>query len=255
MPERESLEKNVAAFLRDALAQRYSVENMRRYAAFDGLSDKQINQLRAFGLQYIYPEWEARCFQRRAFDALIELLGSPMRLKPLVAVAMKSLWRFGRQLPRAIEAGREVLRAFEAMQHLENTLIASMHNDDTGDGAPSDESIRQGLATIPSETFEAFVNDMATLMQLLSDRALLDTGYSVLKDIGAAMNKRTEHYKDIEREGMNYALQVMDEGMALFDDLDDAAIEAAITAIPQVERDWYQRITEPHKGRKTPLQR
>ena len=245
MPEYDALEKAVAAFLREALAQRYTVENVRRYPEFDGLSDTQIDRLRAFGLQYIYPEWEARCFQRLAFDALIELLGSPMRLKPLVAVAMKSLWRFGRRLPQAIEAGREVLRAFEAMQHLENTLIASMHTGDAGGDIPSDDLILQGLAAIPSETFETFVKDMAALMHLLSERALLDTGYAVLKDIGAAMDKRPERYKDIERKGMNYALQVMDEGMALFDDLDDAVVETAITAIPQVERDWYQRVTQP----------
>jgi hypothetical protein len=245
MPERESLEKTVAAFLRDALAQRYSVENMRRYRAFDGLSDKQITQLRTFGLQYIYPEWEARCFQQRAFDALTELLGSPMRLKPLVAVAMKSLWRFGRQLPRAIEAGKEVLSAFEATQHLENTLIASLRDVNADRSALSKEDVVQGLAAVPPETFETFVRDMTALMQLLSERTLLDTGYSVLKDIGAAMDKRPEHYKDIERKGMHYALQVMDEGMALFDDLDDAVIEAAITAIPQVESDWYQRVTQP----------
>ena len=244
MPKHNALEREVVAFLRVALAQRYDAANIRHYTGFDALSDEQIASLRDFGLRYIYPEWDARCFQLEAFDALQALLASPMRLKPLVAVTLKSLWRFGRQLPRAIEAGKEVIGAFEATRVLEGRIVYCLRevlpNDTT---VPVSDDITQALRMLPREQFDVFVADMIALMRLLTQRDLLETGFSVLADIASAMEKRRECYELIEIEGARYALKVMDEGMALFDTLDDAAVAAAIEGIAQVEHDWFEQIT------------
>jgi hypothetical protein len=240
----ENTEKAVAAFLRNALAQRYAADNLRRYAGFNGLSDTQLENLRAFGLHYIYPEWQDRCFQQQAFDALTGLLGNPMRLKPLVAAALKSMFRFGRHLPRAIAAGKQVIQAFEATRSLEATIINSLAVDTA---KPSEAAIVESLKSVSRETFESFVADMTSLMALMAERKLLDTGYQMLKDIGAAMERRQEYYDEIERMGMRYALQIMEEGLALFSNLDDDIVGQAIAAIPQVERDWYESMTK-HAG-------
>lgn len=243
MSMHENTEKAVAAFLRNALAQRYAADNLCRYAGFNGLSDTQLKNLRAFGLHYIYPEWPDRCFQQQAFDALTGLLGNPMRLKPLVAVALKSMFRFGRHLPRAIAAGKQVIQAFEATRSLEATIINTLTANAADTAKPSEEAIIESFKSVSRETFESFVADMASLMALLAERKLLDTGYQMLKDIGAAMERRQECYDEIERMGMGYALQIMEEGLALFSNLDDDVVSQAIAAIPQVERDWYQSLT------------
>ena len=235
----DALEKVVSVFLRNALAQRYSLDNIRRYSGFDALSDTQIAALRNFGLCHIYPEWDERCFQQEAFLALRTLLDTPMRLKPLVAVALKSMYRFGHNLPRAIDAGKEVVHAFEAMHDLESRLIASLQEIFQAKENLDCAEIIQGIRAIPREAFEKFIDDMVTLMGLLAEHSLLDTAYGVLQDIGAAMEKRQDYYRDIERDGVRYALQVMKEGLSLFDALDEAVIEEAIAEIPKVERDWY----------------
>ncbi|HDP35894.1 MAG TPA: hypothetical protein ENN29_12390, partial [Candidatus Hydrogenedentes bacterium] len=231
------MEKEVVAFLRDALAQRYDAANIRNYGGFDAFSDAQLRALRDFGLRHIYPEWESRRFQQEAFDALMALLNNPSRLKPLVAVALKSLWRFGRRLPRAIDAGKEVVRAFEATRALEQNILDRLRETDFETTEASD-AVTQALKAIPRRDYETFINDMTNLMRLLADRSLLDTGLAVLKDIAAAMEKRADCYEPVELEGVRYALNIMEEGMALFDSLDSAAVEAAIEAVSRVERDW-----------------
>ena len=241
MSEQENIEKAVTAFLRNALSERYAADNLRNYAGFDGLADAQLKRLRTFGLRYIYPEWEDRCFQQRAFDALTRLLENPMRLKPLVAVALKSMFRFGRHLPRAIEAGKQVIRAFEATRTLEATIINALAADSE---EVTEAVIAQKLKAVTRETFESFITDMVALMTLLAERSLLDTGYQMLKDISIAMEKRRDCYEEIEYSGMRYALQIMEEGMVLFNDLDDNVVKQAIAAIPQVEQDWFDRITQ-----------
>ncbi len=240
MPREDVLEKRVVAFLRDALADRYDHANLRQYDGFHALSDAQIAAVRDFGLRYIYPEWEEHCFQREAFDALLQLLSSPMRLKPLVAVTMKSLWRFGRQLPRAIDAGKEVVNAFDATRNLEQQIVEQLRETPgAGQDDPAQGDILRALRAIPKAHFEAFVDDMVGLMQLLAQRDLLTTGHKVLEDIAGVIKKRSDRYTDIEIAGIDYALTVMQEGMALFDQLDDGAVAAAINTIALVERDWY----------------
>ena len=239
MPKHDTLEKAVSAFFRDALAQRYALDNIRNYAGFDALPDAQITALRDFGLRHIYPEWEARCFQQEAFGALRALLDNPMRLKPLVAVALKSMYRFGRKLPRAIEAGKEVIHAFDAMHNLEARVVAALRETAPAKETLGPAEVILGMRTIPREAFEGFVADMVALMRLLADHSLLNTAYSVLQDVGAALDKRQDRYNTIEREGMRYVLQLMEEGLSLFDALEETVIEKAVAEIPNVERDWY----------------
>lgn len=238
----DALERAVAAFLREQLDTRYALENIRRYRAFDGLPDGKVHALREFCLRHIYPEWESRCFQDRAFEKLIALLDNPLRLAPLTAVAMKSLFRFGRDLPRAVDAGKQVMTAFEAMRGLENNLVERVRERGQRElVAPG--AVIQAMAAMGRHEFEGFIRNTTDLMELLSQRRLLATGTSVLSDIARAMGKRPEVYEELEREGMQYAASVMEEGMTLFDNLDADAVTGAIRAIPEVESDWFDSVT------------
>ena len=236
----DALEQGVTAFLREEIAARYSLENMRRYRAFDALPDGKVHALRDFCLRHVYPEWETRCFQDRAFGKLLALLDAPMRLAPLTAVAMKSLFRFGRDLPRAVDAGKQVMAAFEAMRGLESSLVEQVREQG---GAVAPETVRKAMAAMGRHAFDGFVRNTTALLELLAQRSLLATGTSVLGDIARAMDKRPDLYDELEREGMQYAASVMEEGIALFDTLDPPAVAGAIRGIPELETDWFDRIT------------
>lgn len=240
-----ALERAVTAFLREQLETRYALENMRRYRAFDGLPDGKVHALRDFCLRHVYPEWETRCFQDKAFEKLLALLDTPLRLAPLTAVAMKSLFRFGRDLPRAVDAGKQVMAAFEAMRGLESSLVERVreHAPARGECPVSSEAVRQAMAAMGRHEFEGFVQNTTALMELLAQRSLLATGTSVLADIARAMEKRPDLYDELERKGMLYAASVMEEGMALFDTLDPAEVAGAIRGIPEVEGDWFNSVT------------
>lgn len=242
----EPLEKALIGWLRNALASRYSLENIRRYSGFDAMSDASIAALRAFGLDHIYPEWETRCFQDEAFEKMMALLANPLRLSPLTAVALKSLFRFGRNLPKAIDAGKQVITAFEATRTLEEQLlehirIVKIRSEVQKD---IDHAASLGMAAIGKPRFESFVESLVSLMELLNQRALLTTGISVLQDIAAAMEKRPESYDEIELAGAHYAVKVMTEGIALFDTLDPESVSDAIQAIPDVEHDWFDAVVK-----------
>ncbi len=239
-----TLERAVSVFLREALAERYSLENIRRYRAFDVLPDTTIIALHDFGLRYIYPEWEERCFQDQVFERLTALLENPLRLSPLTAVALASLFRFGRDLPQAVDAGKQVIGAFEAARMLEKQVLTQIRLQNPPSLKPDDlrTYAAKGLAAVGKEQFDVFVANVVSLMQLLSQRNLLRTGASVMRDLGVAMEKHPALYDEMERAGIHYAMDVMSEGLALFDTLDMHAVEEAIKAIPEVERNWFDTI-------------
>jgi hypothetical protein len=238
------LEKALVAFLRDSLKQRYGLDNIRQYEGFNAIPDASVEALQNFGLRYIYPEWEMRQFQDQAFEKLLALLTNPLRLSSLTAVALKSLFRFGSDLPKAIDAGKQVIRTFEATRTLENLLLSRIMEQDL----PSlknehvTSAVAAALKMIGKAEFEDFVTNMVSLMELLAQRSLLTTGASVLGDIAAAMEKHPKTYDEMERAGTKYAVEVMTEGMALFDALENRAITEAIQTIPEVEHGWFDRM-------------
>lgn len=241
----EPLARAVAAFIRDSLANRYALENIRRFSAFDALPDKTLNALHAFLLFRLFPVWEERRLQDRYFEKLTSLLDNPRRLAPLTAVALKSLFRFGRDLPRAVEAGKRLIAAFEATRGLEYQLTELIRSQNllSLETDAVTEAATKAMAIMERRQFTDYVTDMVALMELLTQRSLLETGASVLGDIANAMGKYPEIYDNEERDGARYALRIMAEGMNLFDSLPPPAVEKALRAIPEVEIDWFDSVT------------
>lgn len=243
--EGDPLAQAVAAFIRDALAHRYALENIRRFPAFGALPDQTLKALHDFLLFRLFPDWEERLRQDCYFEKLLALLDNPRRLAPLTAVALKSLFRFGRELPKAVEAGKRVISAFEATRGLEYTLTELIREQNPPSLEPDDVAVAaaQAMTIMGKSQFTAFVADTVSLMELLAQRSLLKTGASVLGDITDAMRKRPEAYDDDERDGSRYALRIMSEGMALFETLSPAMVGKVLSAIPEVEIDWFDSVT------------
>lgn len=240
------IERAVVDYLRKSLADRYSLQTIRRYRGFSGLSDEHIQSIREFGLRYIYPEWETRCFQNKVFEKLMALLASPLRLSPLTATALKSFLRFGRDLPKAVEAGKKVINAFETTRSLEYRIVQEIKDRNLikKNSLCREISITVALAAIGREEFETFVGNLVALMNLLAQRRLLETGAAVLHAIAVAMDKRPDLYDETERKGVHYAVEIMNHGLAIFDRLDERAVKEAIQAIPQVEHEWFERVLQ-----------
>lgn len=242
--ERDPLAQAVAAFIRDSLAHRYALENIRRFPTFDALPDQTLKALHVFLLFHLFPDWEERLRQDRYFEKLLALLDNPRRLAPLTAVALKSLFRFGRELPKAVEAGKRIISAFEATRGLEYTLTELIREQNPSSLEPGDVAVAaaHAMTIMGKSQFTAFVADMVSLMELLAQRSLLETGASVLGEIIDAMGKRPESYDADERDGSRYALRIMSEGMALFDALSPTAVEKVLATIPEVEIDWFDSV-------------
>lgn len=236
-----SLDRLVVGFFREQLADRYAVGNVRRYPVFDTVAEDRIDALRAFGMEHIYPEWERRILQDDAFARLAALMADPARLTALTAVALKSLWRLGRRIPRAFDAGRLVVESFHQLRRMEYEFADHVRRLGLEEAAlrEGENVLREALFDFPPERFDAFVQTVVSLLRLLADRSLIAAGLALFEDVARVMETRVNLYSAEERAAVQYALSVMREGTALFDTLDLSTIDLLLQGVEQVETDWF----------------
>lgn len=238
----KALERRILNLLRDGLSERYEISQLRKYPEFDGISEDSLEALRLFALRHIYPDWEGRDFQIRVFKKTRALLASPSRLLSLTKAAWKSFLRFGKQVPRAAQAGVQLLQTFEATRDLERQLFRhakelNLEERILKEGAAG---LAPALAALSPTEYKAYLQGLAALGELLARPELLAVGESVLREMAKAMEKRPDLYDSDEREGAAYAVKVLAEGRQLFHSLPADQIATGIAAIPKVEMDWLQ---------------
>ncbi|MFA7693546.1 MAG: hypothetical protein GX117_09870 [Candidatus Hydrogenedentes bacterium] len=231
-------------FIRESLKFRYSLENLRSFHSLDSVPNHTLLAVHHFLIHRLFPEWEERCRQDAYFEQLQQLLNNAMRLAPLTAVALKSLFRFGRNLPKAVNIGKLFIKTFEATRSLEKAMTeALVKRRETHNSESMDASVTQAMLDVGRERFLLYVDDIVALMELLNERSLLQTSLSVLTDIVGAMEIRRDAYSTTEIEGGNYAIRTISEGIALFDTLSPEMVHSLLSTIPKVETAWFDRAT------------
>ncbi|NLN92133.1 MAG: hypothetical protein GX130_02340 [Candidatus Hydrogenedens sp.] len=242
----EALERRILTLLRDGLSQRYATAHLRNYAEFDGFSDESLDRLRHFALRHIYPDWEERDFQIRVFKKTKALLASLSRLLKLSKATWKAFFRFGPRISQAAQAGLQLLDSFEATRKLEAQLFnhvkelgleVRIMNEGISGLAPA-------LAALSTAEYEAYLQGLTNLADLLTRPELLEAGESVLREIAQTMENQPDSYDEEEREGARYAVKVLAEGRSLFDSLPTELIASGVAAITKVEMDWLAQAAK-----------
>jgi hypothetical protein len=244
------VERRVVELLREGLARRYEKEQLRQYREFDGFSDASLKDLQTFGLRYIYPDWEERAFQIRIFTKTMALLKSPQRLLALSKVTLKFLLRYGAQVPRAAQAGLQVLQAFDGTRKLEEQLFRHVEALRLAERIieEGEAGLAPALAALTKETFKEYLEGLRTLATHLAQPRLLEAGETVLREIARTMEKRPDLYDEEEVQGALYAVQVLGEGRTLFQSLPEDQIDKAVAVIPKVEMDWIEKASQGNRG-------
>jgi hypothetical protein len=239
------LKHAVLAFYRSELQRRYQLKNVRRFDSFTDISDHQITELRDFFMGQIYPEPAERDQLDLAFDRLSLMLRSPMRMKPLMGAALSSLWKIGHRLPAAISAGRATIDAYVKTRHLEAAMIAEAERRKLG---PEDFADREKMIcliqAVPEADVMTLVQDILSLFRALTNVEMLQVASAFMRQCLKVLEERQDIYSDEDREGVRLGLALLEQGLALFIDVDKAHFPKLINGIHQIELDWYHTIRD-----------
>lgn len=238
-----SRKEAVIAFYRDELRKRYTLKNVRRFAPFEPISDSDIAALRDYFLDNIYPPPAERRKLDDAFEQLGAIIKSPRRLQPLMAAALGAFWRFGRQLPAAVSAGRNTFDAYRESRKLEEHMV---RNADTIGLGPEDADKRERmlmlLANVPEEDVVRLIEDILTLFRTISNVELLSTTADIMDHFVEIMRGRPELYSENECAGIALGTGIVRGGLALFRQMAPEQLPMVVDGIREVEYDWFERI-------------
>ncbi len=238
-----ALEHAVVEFYREEIRLRYQLDNIRRFEPFEDITDEHLNGLRDFFVDSIYPAAEKRQGIDDAFEHLHALLRSPRRLKPLMTMALASMWRLGTQLPAAVSAGLTTVDALRETRKLEAKMM------DVAEGlglSPAEarkrDAMVQIIANVPEKVVLHLIYDVLHLFRALSNVKMLGAMLEIMERSVTVMDKRQDVYRDDERKGVALGMEIVHGGHALFNRLQPDEFPKIIKGVELVELDWFDRI-------------
>jgi hypothetical protein len=239
----DALRERVLTFYREELRGRYALSNMRRFRAFQHISDEQITVLRDYFLDHIYPPPSQRQALDDAFDRLNDMLFSPSKLRPLMGAAISSLWRMGTRLPAAVNAGKSAIEAYRDTRRLESRLVEEARAAKLSAADAKDrERMLHLLMRVPEKDVMALIDDVLRLFEALTQVEMLKVAASFLETCEATMAKRPDLYTPEDLKGIALGRAILEGGLALFDNMSVKDLQDIVRGLREVELDWYGRI-------------
>lgn len=241
--ENQTLRTAIIEFYRDELNARYQLENVRRFEAFADVSDARIASLHAYFMERIYPPTRQREELDFAIDHLGGVLRSPSRMRPLLGVAMASVWRMGHRLPAAVSAGLSTVDAYRESRKLENYLLSyAVKRKLTLQDTTDRRNMVALIAGVPEKDVKRLIYDILNLFKALTNIEMLRTAVDLMELFIKTMRAKPAYFDQKDMDGVTLGRDLVRGGLELFENIDPDEFPKIIAGIEQVELDWFERI-------------
>ncbi|MEO0571424.1 MAG: hypothetical protein AAF039_06935 [Bacteroidota bacterium] len=235
--------KDIIDGYRDSIRLRYQYQKLKRhYEIPDTIHKETVEGFRDFFLDYVYPDFEKRMELDKAFQSLDDYIKQPQKLIQIVLDASKLLFIYGRYLPKILSAGLKALKSFRAATTFETIFIeeAIKNNIEPPYDLPK---INRLISLLSKEEIEDFIGTTQSLFETLHDKALINKIVEVIEFVIAVMRKNKKNYAWSQVKGLEFGLEVLKRGNALFNTLSERDQELLITLITRIERDRLYQIS------------
>lgn len=235
---------------REQLRGRYSLDNIRRFNAFDKVDEEKITALRDFFLDHIYPAAEQRDVLDAASDRVKGMLKSPRRMLPMVGLALGSMRKFGSSLPAAASTTRKTMEAFELTRALEGDMMHYCHEQGITPEQLAEGSIMpEVIAHIPKKVVDEFRNDVIELFGAMATATFLEAAIEIMERGIKVMKDKPRVYDKEDLEGFQHGRLLLMGCRDLHDRLEPDDVPRVLKGIKALELDWYDRVLEEAAGK------
>ncbi|XDD47743.1 hypothetical protein AB3N60_06605 [Leptospira sp. WS39.C2] len=228
-----------------SLVSRYSKENLINYPEFQSISDRTIQELLQFFLEYLYPTYEQRIKLDAAFDALSGFVNHPSKIWGILGNLAMSIFRFGKHFPMALKAGMSALHSYVTAHNFEEELVFAL------DGQENPKTFLEGnyameklISFVEKSKADVFRKDVGALFSIFSDKELVRKIILIMEDILVKMESKTSLYTENDKNGISLGVSILKEGRKIFDLLKKEEMVLVLQAIDKIEEDFYQKACE-----------
>ncbi|TGJ98963.1 hypothetical protein EHQ53_10745 [Leptospira langatensis] len=226
---------------REALKRRYSIESISKYPRFTSIPKERVDLLVKYFLELLYPEWQGRQKLNGAFESLAGFVHSPSKVFGLLGSLSSALFKLGRHLRSAFQAGFAALHSYVTAQRFEEIMfIASRSLLSEGKDLQDPNVFSKVLASVPKKDADQFRDDIVRLFRTLSDRELLNKIKQLMESVVQTMRSKPKTYTEQEVEGILLGVGILTKGEELFQGMSREEMDLVLEAIDKIEKDAFE---------------
>ncbi|TGK01701.1 hypothetical protein EHO59_11380 [Leptospira semungkisensis] len=226
---------------REALKRRYSVQNISKYPRFVSIPKERVDLLVRYFLELLYPEWEGRQKLNGAFESLAGFVHSPSKVFGLLGSLSSAVFKLGRHLKSAFQAGFAALHSYVTAQRFEEIMfVASKKLLSEGSDLQDPNIFSKVLASVPKKDADQFREDIVKLFRTLSDRELLNKIKQLMEAVVNTMRSKPKTYTEQEVDGILLGVGILTKGEELFEGMSREEMDLVLEAIDRIEKDAFE---------------
>ena len=227
---------------RTLISERYQYDYLQsNYDIPDSFDKKRIELFRDFFLDYIYPPIEKRRELNAAFESLDRHIKNPKNLLTILVDSSSILFKFGRHLPKILNAAISALKSFRKANKFEEKLRDKAILDNVAIPL-SQEDLKTLVASLPKDDVLSFINEAKSLFEIIKNKKLVGRIIELLTLLIDKMNKRSGIYSDSEMEAFNIGLNIIEGSNDLFNQLSPTEANALFDIGIQIELQELDKI-------------
>ncbi len=235
--DKELLLEGIIIGYRNIIQQKYAYKTLKQRNDIPNAYSEEVSvKIKNYFLNYSYPEPIKRKELDDAFQSLDHYLKNPEKLLRLVVDSVSIVFKYGKDLPKILNAGIKALKAFRRANRLEGALIEKAIS--TRKKPPFSDQVMQGfIDDLSRDQLETYVQSMYSLFDILRDTKLMSKIKMILELLIKKMKDRPNIYSNEEVKGLEIGKEIIVQADTIFNDLSKKEAQEVFDFIMKMEKE------------------
>lgn len=245
---KESIRERAVEFFQAEVKRRYALSNLyeneelQRRELLRGISQEDLNTMKSFFLEIMYPSVQERDRRDHSLHVLTGMLTDFSSLVSFFPSVPRIAFKYGFLFPEALRAGRDVIHAYHTSNDLENSVVTALSDQlDIRDSHETPDTIsrEQILSAFTKTSLEKgrrLVRQVQRLVEHGKRRRLMNATIDILSDL-----KKSTHDED-RIAAVEYVIDVVDEVRELAEHYSNEQIDQLVEIATVVENQYLDEF-------------
>ena len=222
---------------RNVIKEKYDYENLKKRSDIPDVYTKEVSvKIKNYFLNYSYPGPKKRQELNEAFQSLDNYLKNPEKLLRIVIDSTSNVFKYGKHLPKIVNASIKALKAFRRASKLEHGLVKKASSLNVA-SPYSNQQINEFIKGLSIKEIEEYISSTYNLFRILCDVELMSKIKNILKHLIEKMKKRPAIYSDVEIKGLEIGQEIIVEADAIFNKLNKDEQQEIFDFILKMEKE------------------
>jgi len=238
----EAVLNEVILGYRNVIKEKYDYKNLKKRPDIPSAYTEEVSiKIKNYFLNYSYPEPKKRQELNEAFQSLDNYLKNSEKLMRLVIDSASIVFKYGKHLPKILNAGIKALKAFRRASKLEEGLVKNAML--SKEKAPySNVQINEFITKLSQGQLEEYMSSIYSLFSILCDTELMLKIKKILSLLIKKMEKRPKIYTIKDVNGIKIGQEIIVEADAIFNNIKAKKQQKIFDFIMKMEKEILEIV-------------